>query len=341
MEVPMIDPQARRVRESGLALRMPFDARMNPEVDRAHHASLAWGRSIGLLPDARALRAFSEARFARLTARAYPTAPLEHLLVVAQWNVWLFAHDDGCDATASGRDPDALVALYRELGGILHGGRPRATASVAERAFADVIPRIFARASASWRERFTAAVDGYLAACVWEATNRVRQCVPSLEDYVEWRRDSGAVRTSIALVEVCERIDLDDEIIALPEVQALADACNDVVCWTNDIFSFPKERAEGDTHNLVMVLEHHRCPGDLEHAAAWAADMCNARVDDFVVMADDLPGFGDEVDRELDRFVDTLRARMRGNFDWAQESGRYPIEALTDEDVERAAVSSD
>lgn len=315
----------------------PFDARMNPEVERAHAACRAWGRSAGLLADERAMRRFEAAAYTRLTARAYPTAALDELTLVAEWNLWLFVHDDGCDAGPTGREPERLVALYDDLRAILHGQQTHHT-SAAARALADLVARIFDIADDESRERFLHAVDAYFTACVWEAHNRVCGRVPTLAQYIEMRRDTGAVRTSIAMVEICERIQLPAHIIAQPHVEALANACNDVVCWANDIISLPKEHAEGDVHNLVAVLAHHHCAGDIAQATELAIRMHDARVADFIRFATSRP----LVDPELHRFVDTMRAWMRGNLDWARESGRYAAGLDAREEIapHRVAASS-
>lgn len=311
------------LREQRRSLWCPFEAPMNAAVEQAHAESRAWGLALGLLGGDDARQRFDAAKFARLTARAYPrSAPVE-LVLVAEWNVWLFVHDDGCDAASSGSDPEALLDLYRELGGILRGAAARADATAPVRAFADLVPRILGPATAAWRNRFVAVVDDYFAACLWEARNRANRRVPTLAEYIRRRRDTGAVRTSIAMIERCEGITLPESVRAHPRVEALADACNDVVCWANDIISLPKELANGDVHNLVHVVAQERCGGDLDGAMILAADMHDARVAEFIHLAAELPRFDRTTDAQLAWFVETLCAWMRGNLDWALESGRY------------------
>lgn len=302
---------------------------MNPAVELAHAESRAWGIATGLLDGDEARRRFDAARFARLTARAYPRAAPAELVLVAEWNLWLFVHDDGCDAGAGGRDPDALASLYHALGAILRGGAAGLDAGAPARALADLVPRILAPAPAAWRARFLATVDDYLAACVWEARNRARRRAPTLDEYLRMRRDTGAVRTSIAMIERCEGIALPEPVRAHPRVEALVDACNDVVCWANDIVSLPKELASGDVHNLVSVLAEERCDGDLDDAMELAVDLHDVRVAEFIQLAAHLPEFGRAADEQLAWFVDTLCAWMRGNLDWSQESGRYADERVT------------
>lgn len=312
-------PTAECVRQ----LWCPFEARINPAVDEAHAHSRAWARACGLVGGEAALRRFDAAQFAWLTARAYPTAPVHELVLVAQWNVWLFVHDDGCDVDDRGR---ALIEPLQRLHGlhrVLRGGTADATSSVAARALAELLPRILAPAPAPWREHFVATVDAYLAACAWEARNRANGRVPTLDDYVRMRRDTGAVRTSIAMIERCEGLVLPADVRAHPVVEALCKACNDVVCWANDIVSLRKELASGDVHNLVAVIAHGRGDHDHDAAIATATAMHDARVAEFIALADDVPHFGGDVDHRVARFVDTLRAWMRGNLDWALTSGRY------------------
>jgi hypothetical protein len=311
------------IRRTGRTLWCPFESRMNAHVQHAHEESLAWARAHRLVVGERALRKFDAARFAWLTARAYPTAASSDLALVAEWNVWLFVHDDGCDTAPHGRDPEALVELYEGLRAVLHGRAIPTATTAAAGALAELMPRILARGSASWRRRFVDAVDAYFASCVWEANNRASGRVPAVDEYVTMRRDTGAVRTSIAMIEICESGELPDELLADSHVQALADACNDVVCWANDIMSLPKELAERDVHNLVVVVERERFPGEIVRAATLAMDMHDGRVADFIRTCASVPACDPPTDAKLARFVDTMRAWMIGNLEWARESGRY------------------
>ena len=71
-----------------------------------------------------------------------------------------------------------------------------------------------------------------------------------------------------------------------------------------------------------MVLAHHEgLP--LEAAVGKAARMHDDEARRFVRLEGRLPSFGGALDARLERYVASLRARMRGNLDWARESGRY------------------
>jgi 5-epi-alpha-selinene synthase len=317
-------PSPMHPHDSLLPLFCPFPSRINPHVDEADVRSVDWASDAGLVgaPDVARLRA---ARFAWLSSRAYPTAPVDELVLVSQWNLWLFAHDDACDAAEIGRDPEAMTDLYARLGRALRDETPEATDPPLAHALHELARRIFARARPAWRHRFIEVVENYFAGCLWEARNRRLRRVPSVEEYVRMRRAAGAVQTAIELIEVCERITIDDEMLDHQTVAAMALACNDVVCWTNDLASLPKERAEDNVHNLVVVLRDSRSPRDWPRATAQAMDMLDGRVRDFMALAATVPSFGAERDVELARYIGNLRSWMRGNIDWALESGRYRV----------------
>ncbi len=99
-------------------------------------------------------------------------------------------------------------------------------------------------------------------------------------------------------------------------------ASNNVVCWANDLFSLEKEAKRGDVHNIVLVLQHERGLS-LRSAVAEVVAMHNAQVREFERAEPRIPSFGRAVNTNLSRFISVLKTRMRGNFDWSQESGRY------------------
>src|SRR5262245_20905667 len=109
------------------SLYCPFPSRLNAHVETAQQHIVEWVQQFELVIGETALKRFKAAKFAWLAARAYPTAPLEELLVVADWNVWLFIHDDQCDEASIGKQPARLEQLYERLCGILCGDVPSAT----------------------------------------------------------------------------------------------------------------------------------------------------------------------------------------------------------------------
>jgi 5-epi-alpha-selinene synthase len=303
-------------------LHCPFAPMINMHVEAVHQHTLEWVGRFDLVATEADWQRFRAAKFAWLAARAYPTASLEALKLVAEWNIWLFIHDDQCDEAGLGRQPAALAALYDELRPIVRGAAPAANSSGIMFALHDLIGRMRARASDEWLERFVYSVDDYFEACVWEARNRAAGRVPDVESYVQMRPFTGALNTDIELIELCERIYLPAEVYAHPDVQRLTLMANNVVCWANDIISLEKELRHGDVHNLVVAIQHEGGCG-LQEAVQRARAMHDSEVRAFVDLAERAPWFGARIAAELERYLVILRAWMRGNLDWAYDTGRY------------------
>ncbi len=102
---------------------------------------------------------------------------------------------------------------------------------------------------------------------------------------------------------------------------------NNVICWANDLFSLEKEAESGDVHNLVLILRHER-KGSLQEAVSDAVAMHNSQVEEFENLEPQIPSFGRAVNANLGRYITVLKTRMRGNFDWSQESGRYKSQQI-------------
>lgn len=302
----------------------PFPSTLNPNVVAVHRHTIEWVQRFNLVTGDRALQKFRAARFAWLAARAYPTAPLQELLIVAEWNIWLFIHDDECDEAGIGRQPTQLAKVYDRLRSIFAGAPPAVGDTPLAHALHELWQRMRRISSLEWRERFLRSVEDYFSACLWEAENRAANRIPDRATYIRLRPFTGALNTDFELIEPCEHIHLPAEVYQDPTLQRLSLMCNNVVCWSNDIFSLDKERRTDNRHNLVIVVKNERkC--SWQEAVDRVAAMHNAEVQGFIRLVPQLPSFGPEVDAELARFVSILRAWMRGNFDWAFDTGRYGV----------------
>lgn len=304
------------------SLYCPFPSRLNTLVEIAEQHTIEWVQRFELVTDDTALERFKAAKFAWLAARAYPTAPLEALLLVADWNVWLFIHDDQCDEAGIGKQPAQLAHLYKRLRDILCGALPPATDTALVYGLYDLWQRMQQLSSAQWCKRFFCSVDNYFDSCIWEAENRTAGHIPDIATYIRMRPFAGALNTDVDLIEPCEHIYLPSAVYEHQVVRYLTLACNNIVCWSNDIISLEKEQKSGDMHNLVIVVQHERgC--SWQEAVDCVAEMHNAEVQKFVQVAQQLPPFGADIDAELARYIAILCAWMRGNLDWAFDTGRY------------------
>lgn len=315
----------------------PFPKRLNRHAEAAQQHTLAWVQRFGLVSEAAFLR-LQASRFGYLAARAYPDAGEEELKLVCDWNTWLFIRDDQCDETGLGKDPQKLAELHQRWLGLLMGRPCSGKDGALSQALLELWHRLRACSSLAWQARFIASVAEYFESSVWEAQNRALRTCPDLATYASMRPYTGGLYTDLELIEVVEHIALPLQIRCHPVLKRLARLANDVVCWSNDVFSLSKESAQGDFHNLVVVLARQNGL-EIQEAAEQAVQMCNAQVKRFLALEKRLPDFPSPHAQAVAKYLDVLRAWMRGNLDWSLESARYRSVFLSESSYEEVCLA--
>jgi len=89
-----------------------------------------------------------------------------------------------------------------------------------------------------------------------------------------------------------------------------------------DIFSYNREQAKGDTHNLLKVLinEHGI---SVEEAANRVSTLCKQSIDAFVRNRKLLPSWGGSVDHDVEKYVEGLSSWIIGILYWSFKTERY------------------
>lgn len=301
----------------GAALSCPI----NPHAAAAERHARTWARFEGLLPAGPAgNHGLAQVGIGDLVARAYPRASQESLLVCAEWLAWLFAYDDLCDESHLARCPAALDALRVRLCAMLDGLPPVADDPPLVGALARTYARVRRLGSAECCFRIGRLMELHFTAAGWQAENRARGLVPDVETYCRMRRHSGAVYTCFELIDIAADIDLPAEVRDDEVIERLGDLANDVIGWSNDLISLQKEARDG--HNLVVVLTRQLGLSQ-EEARRQAAAMHDNALVEFARLSQRLPPLPRGVDRQAQRYVEGLRACMRGNLAWSLRSARY------------------
>jgi hypothetical protein len=307
-------------------INYPFPSLINPNVEAAHVQNLQWVQVSGFMNTAEALTRFNRARFAWLAARAFPHAELHELCIIANFNTWLFMLDDQCDEAQLGKKSVYLEHITDGFMDILKHNKQIDT--VLGNSLSDIWRRMQQLGSAAWQQRFIRSMEEYFTSCHWEAGNRAAGATPTVAEYVTMRPYTGALFADVEAIEIIEKVYLPSHVLQHFIVQRLVLACNNIVCWSNDIFSCAKEAKQGDVHNLVLVLEHER-KLSLQDAVNETARMHDEEVKLFTALEKLLPSFGAETDKELERFVAVLRSWITANYDWSfHDTKRYQVHEL-------------
>jgi len=172
------------------------------------------------------------------------------------------------------------------------------------------------------QKRFERTFDGFFLTITEEAKLRKKGIAPSIDEYLTRRRENGAVRPCFALIEYAHTIELPDDVFDHPLMRHLEDWAVDLVCWANDVYSFPVEYARGDTHNIVIVVMREK---NLSAQAAmdYTGELFQRRVDEFLKVKAKLPSWGHEVDRAVGLYIKGMEYWVVGSAEWCFWSGRY------------------
>ncbi|GCE16057.1 terpene synthase family protein [Tengunoibacter tsumagoiensis] len=300
----------------------PFPSLMNPHVEAVHEHTLAWVQDCRLVQKEAAIQRFSSSRFAWLTARAYPLADETTLALANDWLVWLFMFDDQFDDGLLGRQPDLLWPLFADLLSLLKEDVKPLPVTPIQLALHDLWQRSLQCTTEAWQARLIDHLTSYFETYCWESQNRLEGNVPEVETYIEKRYHTGGLLIAFDLIEITEKRELPSEVVEHPIFQILTRTTNNVVCWSNDLFSLAKERARGDVNNLVLAIQKKEHLS-LQAAMARVHALINEEMATFMHAEKELPSFAPEVDRALQRYLLDFRCWMSGNFVWSLETGRY------------------
>lgn len=290
---------------------------------RRHAAN--WLPKVGLAASDDRQRKHAAIDIPLLAAMTHPWATRADLATVHDWLAWLFEFDDQFDDGPDGVDPDSVMALGGRLLRILDGGpaTPEPSLPICD-ALADIWRRLRPRTSPAWRRRFRAHVAEYFESYVWETSNRRRQHIPGVEEYLAHRQQTGAVHTCFDVLIPTLGIAFDQETWENPTLRQIEYIACEIITLSNDIISFAKEKGHGDYHNMVAILMA-KTGCSMEAAVGETATM----VADLLAKFDGLAGqYAWALARDGDdigRYLFGLRAWIVGNYAWSLKSRRFAV----------------
>jgi len=275
-----------------------------------------------MLPSEHHVRAAHKARTGWLIARAFPTATLGELQLIADWTVLFCVLDDHIEKLKTAVE----VEMYLQY--LLHVFQTD-VARYSEDPFAlgmiNLRQRILAMASSSHLTYCAGQLAELFAGNVIEARERERAKIPDLASYLQLREVTIGLQVMLALADLREGPRLPDCVRENLALQKLVTRASHIVGLANDLFTYEKEILQGELHNIVLVLMKERRLTTAE-AVAQAVAFHDAEVRSFLRETAQLPSFG-ATDACVRRHVEMLKCWIRGHLDWARETGRYrPLE---------------
>jgi len=298
-----------------------FELKTNPHWQEAETQSYARLDNYGLYTGAKREKFFG-AGFGLMTALCYPDADLERLSTTTDFVLWLFSFDDMADEGEFKEDVEGVKTAIDTMINVLR----KPDAATPDLIIAAFLQKFFARmrsvSSLETTERMINAFYTYTQATLQQTTNRSVDKIPSIDEYIQIRRDTSAVKIGFAVLEYSLGLNFPDAVFEDPAMAELWVAGNDILTWANDIYSFPVELGRGDTHNLVFVAMQEK-QLTLEGAMDYVNELTRARLNDYVEAKKQLRSFGPELDDEIAVYVRGMEHLVQGSIDWSFMTPRY------------------
>jgi hypothetical protein len=181
-----------------------------------------------------------------------------------------------------------------------------------------------------WRGRTVDDWLGYFKANLTDVADRKLQMNVDREAHLLLRRQSIGIRPSLALGEwdgfEVPVLAWYSSILETMRIQTI-----DNVIYINEIFSLEKDRARGDSNQVLFLINDGLSEQEAVRDICLKANVC---VERFLSLELRIPQLCDELrlspqERSaVEQYVDLMRTWMRGHLDWEFACGRYTAEAI-------------
>lgn len=200
------------------------------------------------------------------------------------------------------------------------------------------------------QRHFVNTLRDYAYGCVQQAEDRAVDRVRLIDDYWKVRRLTSGCFPTFTMIEL--DLDFPEDVYAHPLLERLRELTMQSVSTINvrtppsplsvmhgmhistnsassckDVLSYNVERLRGhELHNLITVVMYER-KLRLPDAVAWIGNFHEVLVAEFIACRDQVKNmreeWGEDVSRQVNRYVDGLGEWARGNHCWHFESERY------------------
>ncbi|GAA3294111.1 germacradienol/geosmin synthase Cyc2 [Streptomyces cinereospinus] len=313
---------------------MPFQVRLNPDLDGARARLLPWAHGVGMLSEG----VWDEDKLAAgdlalCSAGLDPDGTPEALDLSACWLAWGTYGDDYYPLVFGHRRDLAAARLCTErLSACMavDGAAPVVPGNAMERGLIDLWQRTTAGMDEEARRRLKASIEVMTESWVWEVANQVHHRIPDPVDYLEMRRATFGSDLTLSLCRMGHGPGIPPEVYRSGPVRSLENAAMDYACLLNDVFSYQKEiEYEGEIHNAVLVVQNF-FGTDYPTALTVVNDLMTQRMQQFEhVVATELPvvyedfGLSEQERQSMAGYVTALQNWMAGILNWHREVDRY------------------
>ncbi|TRX96398.1 hypothetical protein FHL15_002670 [Xylaria flabelliformis] len=271
---------------------MSVEPLINPHYEKIKPEADAWAAMIYNLDEKMAKRN-AKADFAYMNAIWAPHADEEAYRMMVDWHHWVFAFDDQFDEGHLSDDSDLAQQEIDATIAIMNDEHPPVSKeeNPIRHVFQTTWKRLQKRAGPEQQQRWIKNHKDYFTGLLRQVEIQRTQKKLTIDEYIDFRRQSIGAMPSCSLVEV------------------------------NDVLSLRKDVEYGVEHNLIILLKKQGLSE--QEAIDKIEDMLDDCYRRWYRALAEMPIWGEGIDREVLKYVEGCRNIALGNLYWSYKSGRY------------------
>ncbi|GKU12797.1 unnamed protein product [Fusarium langsethiae] len=301
---------------------MAIEPEVNPLYQTSKALSDAWLKDAMGMND-KAAKIWSGLDIAYMSAICAPKADLETLKLMNDWNGWVFAFDDSFDEGSFASNPAkaAEEVIY--------------TLATLDNIHPDILPdenhlrhtlqscwnRFRQRAGPALQYHWKNHLTLYCLGVLQQVSVQDNALILGIEDYMDMRAGSVGAYPCIGLMEFAEGIDLPKHVVEHPSLEAISRITCDLVTLQNDLCSYRKDLVQGEGNNIIFILKKKGMTD--QQAFDATGEMLHDCYRRWHMAQTKIPFWGEDIDRDIIKFVNGCRNIALGNLHWSLHTSRY------------------
>ncbi|CAJ2505787.1 Uu.00g131810.m01.CDS01 [Anthostomella pinea] len=314
---------------------LSVEAVVNPHYRQVKAEADAWiAETLGY--DEKAARRNAGADFTYLVSFWAPQCDAEALRTMVDWQHWncskAFPWDDQFDEGHLKTDLQGAAEEIIHMTSLLDDSHPPISPDEYPIRYAFQVNwySIRKRASPALQHRYKKCIKHYMLGCLGQVgARKLKPEELSVEAYLKFRRGtivslnpSNTAWQHVVSALYAAGLDLPQEVLDHPSIQACQEVAVDLVLLDNDLLSYKKDLVEGEDLNMINIIRAHRnLP--LQEAIDNIGVMLDACYRRWYKSLAEMPIWGKEIDNEVLRYLDGIRNVALGSLHWSFHTGRY------------------
>ncbi|GLA72902.1 terpene cyclase [Aspergillus tubingensis] len=258
--------------------------------------------------------------FGYFMAIVAPDAKEDELRTLFDWGNWV-PFDNG----ELKEDLDGVRRMMDELLAVMNNEttfRPKDPLVVAFKSIWDRLSE--SDCSTGTLRRFAKSMQDYSEACIQQVIMQTKfqgSETLSVDEFIAWRRASIATMPIIALFEYAYGLNIPDEVFECSSIKELERVSTEVAAIQNDIVSYRKEQLLDENSNLIKI--YLRDGFSVQAAFDEAGKLLATCYRDWYLALADLPSWGEDVDAQVQTYIEGLQNVVLANIHWSFRAERY------------------